>query len=73
MTVYISIGKKNVVYVITIITPPPDADRPLPSGRAMATIRPGQSFRGYTHDELVAIGNGKHDLTPKSAPSHPSA
>ncbi|WP_020474869.1 hypothetical protein [Zavarzinella formosa] len=69
MTVYISIWKNKSIYVITPLTVPPGAKHAPRRPKVIDLVRPGESLHGHTFDELAAIGNGKHDLTPKSIPA----
>ena len=32
-------------------------------GTFRAFIHPGEDFHGYTYEELLALGSGKHELT----------
>lgn len=32
-------------------------------------IRPGESYMGWTYEELVAMGNGERELQPKEGPN----
>ena len=34
-------------------------------GHNRLAVTPGQTFRGYTYDELMKLGNGPHDLEPR--------
>lgn len=57
----------------------PDPDKPTLRIRALATeggvsgdvselVNPGDNFLGWTYPELLAMGNGMHDLAAKRAP-----
>ena len=63
-TVYLGCdAKKRSVLVLARLNGPGQA-----RGHVRLSVKPGQTFWGYTYDELMKLGNGSHDLKPKEEP-----
>jgi hypothetical protein len=39
-----------------------ELDHPKGVGKLLVRVRPGESYKGYSYEQLVELGTGTHDL-----------